>query len=65
MASLLVCLVEFKSSLPVLPVAAISAAKEIVSLYACPYDFAMSAAVAETSFLTFNNSEAEVADRPP
>ena len=61
----MVSFTEPNNSLPCFPVAAISAAKEIVSLKLAPYPLANSEAVAETSFLTFANSAEVVADKPP
>jgi len=51
--------------LPCLPVAAISAARLIVSLNETPYDFEISLAVAATSFLILESSAVDVAATPP
>ena len=64
-ASLLVSFKEDSKSLPCFPVAAISAARLIVSLKDTPYAFAISFAVAATSFLILDKSAADVAATPP
>ena len=64
-ASLVVCLVDSMRSAPCFPVAAMSAAKPIVSLKFAPRPEANSLDTAITSFLTCNKSAVDVAVSPP